>query len=264
MPEWLLRKDNYIPSTQRNTFIKKSILSILKMLTKIKYNSVYDKDRFAVNTITKLITAILLVILVSISRSFEFLLIVDVFLLLIISLLKVGEIKHIFKMAVVVTIFSLIILMPSILMGNINNSIMIVIKTITTVTVVNITSSISQWNDITKTLKLFFIPDIFILVLDITIRYIVIFGEFSLNMLYALSLRSVGKNKNKSTSASGIIGTMFIKSKEMAEDMYGAMECRGFTGEYKLHSKYNFRLNDALCIIINIGFIASYFYFVRL
>ncbi|MCJ7690687.1 MAG: energy-coupling factor transporter transmembrane protein EcfT, partial [Clostridiaceae bacterium] len=76
--------------------------------------------------------------------------------------------------------------------------------------------------------------------------------------------RSVGKNKNKSTSASGIIGTMFIKSKEMAEDMYGAMECRGFTGEYKLHNKYKFRLNDALCIIIDIGFISSYFYFVRL
>jgi cobalt/nickel transport system permease protein len=234
------------------------------MLTKFKYNSVYEGDRFAVNTITKLMSAILLVIMVSVSRSFEFLLIVDVYILLIISLLRVGEIKHIFKMAVVVTIFSLVILLPSILMGNINNSIMIIIKTITTVTVVNITSSISQWNDITKTLKMFFIPDIFILVLDITIRYIVIFGEFSLNMLYALSLRSVGKNKNKSTSASGIIGTMFIKSKEMAEDMYGAMECRGFTGDYKLHNKYKFRLNDVLCIIINIGFIVSYFYFVRL
>ncbi|MCJ7687993.1 MAG: energy-coupling factor transporter transmembrane protein EcfT [Clostridiaceae bacterium] len=264
MPEWMLKKDNYVPATEKNTFIKKSILSILKMLTKFKYNSVYEGDRFAVNTITKLMSAILLVIMVSVSRSFEFLLIVDVYLLLIISLLRAGEIKHIFKMAVVVTIFSLVILLPSILMGNINNSIMIVIKTITTVTVVNITSSISQWNDITKTLKILFIPDIFILVLDITIRYIVIFGEFSLNMLYALSLRSVGKNKSKSTSASGIIGTMFIKSKEMAEDMYGAMECRGFTGEYKLHNKYKFRLNDVLCIIINIGFIASYFYFVRL
>ena len=53
----------------------------------------------------------------------------------------------------------------------------------------------------------------FIFVFDITIKYIVIFGEFSLNMLYALKLRSVGKSKNKSTSLSGIIGTTVYKIK---------------------------------------------------
>ena len=31
----------------------------------------------------------------------------------------------------------------------------------------------------------------------------------------------------------GIAGTLFLKSKEMAEEMYAAMECRGFTGEYR-------------------------------
>lgn len=263
MPEWLLKKDDYIPSKEKNTFINKSILSILKMLTKFKYNAKHKSSRFGINTITKFISAIILIILVALSRNFGFILMVDVYLLLIISMLKAEEIVHIIKLAVVITIFTSIIIMPSLFMGNINNSILIVIKTLTTVTVVNITSAITQWNDITKTLKLFFIPDIFILVLDITIKYIVIFGEFSLNMLYALKLRSVGKNKNKTTSLSGIIGTMFIKSKEMAEEMYGAMECRGFTGEYKLHSKYKFRLNDIACFIINIGFIASYFYFVR-
>lgn len=263
MPEWLLKKDDYVTTMEKNNFINKSILSILKMLTKFKYNAKYKSNRFGINTITKFISALLLIILVALSRNFHFIIIIDVYLLFIISLLKAEEIKHIIKMAIVVTIFTLIILLPSFLMGNTNNSILIAIKTLTTVTVVNITSTITQWNDITKALKVFFVPDIFILVLDITIKYIVIFGEFSLNMLYALKLRSVGKNKNKSTSLSGIMGTMFIKSKEMAEEMYGAMECRGFTGEYKLHSKYKFRLNDMLCITINIGFIASYFYFVR-
>lgn len=262
MPEWLLKKDDYVPSTEKNTFINKSILSILKMLAKFKYSTEYKPNRFGVNTITKLMSAILLIIFVSLSRSYSFLMIIDVYLLLIISTLKVKEIVHIIKMAVVVTIFTIIILLPSIYMGNQNNSVLLVIKALTTITVVNIISSISKWNDITKTLKVFFIPDIFILVLDITIKYIVIFGDFSINMLYALKLRSVGKNKNKSNSVSGIIGTMFIKSKEMAEEMYGAMECRGFTGEYKSHSKYKFRLNDMLCIIIDIGFIASYFYLV--
>ena len=190
MPEWLLKKDDYVPTTEKNTFIDKSILSILKMLTKFKYNAKHKSNRFGINTITKFISALLLIILVALSRSFSFIIIIDVYLLLIISLLKAEEIVHIIKLAVVVTIFTLIILLPSFLMGNTNNSILIVIKTLTTVTAVNITSSITQWNDLTKTLKLLFIPDIFILVLDITIKYIVIFGEFSLNMLYALKLRS--------------------------------------------------------------------------
>ena len=197
MPEWLLKKDNYVPLEEKNTFINKSILTILKMLSKFKYGSKFESNRFKINAITKLISAIILIILVSLSRSFAFLIIIDVYLLLIISVLTSKEINHIIKMAVVVSFFTLIVLLPSILMGNQNNSILIVIKTITTITVVNITSSISKWDEITKTLKLFFIPDIFILVLDITIKYIIIFGEFSLNMLYALKLRSVGKNKNK-------------------------------------------------------------------
>ena len=31
---------------------------------------------------------------------------------------------------------------------------------------------------------------------------------------------------------------MFMTSKEMAEDMYAAMECRGFTGQYRVHNKF--------------------------
>jgi cobalt/nickel transport system permease protein len=141
---------------------------------------------------------------------------------------------------------------------------LIVFKVLETVTLVSITSCTTRWNDITSALKIFFIPDIFIMVMDMTMKYIIIFGEFSINMLYSLRLRSVGKNNKKHTSLSGIIGTMFLKSKEMAEEMYGAMECRGFIGEYKINKKFRFRFNDALCIFITVLFIFGYFYFDRL
>ena len=48
-------------------------------------------------------------------------------------------------------------------------------------------------------------------------------GEFTLEMLYALKLRSVGKNRNKYGSLGGIAGTLFVKSREMSEEMSGAM-----------------------------------------
>lgn len=141
---------------------------------------------------------------------------------------------------------------------------MLALKILASVASINILAFTTQWNDLTGALKAFRIPDMFIFVLDITIKYILVLGEFSLNMVYALKLRSVGKSMDKSTSLSGIVGTMFIVSKEMAEGMYGAMECRGFTGAYKVYKNFKFKLADYICIMFNIIFILTYFYFDRL
>ena len=83
-------------------------------------------------------------------------------------------------------------------------------------------------------------------------------GEFSLNMLYALKLRSVGKNSKKYNSLSGIAGTMFIKSKEMAEEMYAAMECRGFTGEYAYKKVSSLSPADYIYIVMNLLIITTF------
>jgi len=89
-------------------------------------------------------------------------------------------------------------------------------------------------------------------------------GEFSLEMLYALKLRSVGKNRKKYTSLGGVGGTLFIKSREMSEEMYSAMECRGFTGEYHIYDKFKFRLADLIYVLINAGIVYTFIYFQRL
>ena len=63
-------------------------------------------------------------------------------------------------------------------------------------------------------------------------------------MLYALKLRSVGRNDGKTASLAAVAGTMFLKSKEMAEEMYSAMECRGFTGTYRAADRLRWRAGD--------------------
>ena len=54
---------------------------------------------------------------------------------------------------------------------------------------------------------------------------------------------------------------MFIKSTEMAEDMYAAMECRGFTGEYNTSRKMRFTIADLLYTAANVLMITIFFYF---
>ena len=77
-------------------------------------------------------------------------------------------------------VFTFIILFPAVFWGNSYSSIMITSKVFATVTAVNMLSHSTRWNSITGALKRFFVPDIFILVLDITIKYIVMLGNFHL------------------------------------------------------------------------------------
>ena len=155
-------------------------------------------------------------------------------------------------------------LLPSLFIGSRNSSTLMTVKVFATVAVLNILTRTTRWNDITGALRFFHAPDLFILVLDITIKYIMMLGEYALSMLYSLKMKSVGKNRRKYTSLSGIAGTMFIKSREMAEDMYSAMECRGFTGEYRSHRSLRLGLSDYGFILANTGIAIAFIYIERI
>lgn len=264
MPEWLLKKDNYVPPKDKDAFIDKSIISIFGVLTRFIRQTEYKVGKFQVNALIKLISALVLIIFVSLTKSFAFVLVISVFMLVLINFFSIDVIKYILKVSLSVAIFTLIIFLPAIFLGYGNNALMIALKIFVSAASVNMLAFTTRWNELTCALKMFKVPDMFVFVLDITIKYILILGEFSLNMIYALRLRSIGKSKNKSIALSGIIGTMFIKSKEMSEETYSAMECRGFTGEYKVYKKFKLSLPDYICIILNVIFIAAYFYFERL
>ena len=263
MPEWLSKSENYIPQSDKDTFVNKSILSLLGIISRIKAQDVTNNGKYKVNVNLNVVFTFVLIVLLSISRSFIFVIIIDVYLLLILSTRQAENIIKILKVSLGMAFFTFIVMLPAVFWGSGFSCIMITSKTFATITAVSMLSDSTRWGSITSALKRFFVPDIFTLVLDITIKYIVMLGEFSLNMLYALKLRSVGKNKSKYASLSGVVGTMFIKSKEMAEDMYNAMECRGFTGEYHVYSKSKFTILDYSYIIMNAGLIFIFWYFER-
>lgn len=264
MPEWLLKKDDYSPEKGNNAFINKSIISLLTILNKFRVQADNKQSKFKLNAAIKLISTLILIIFTSLSKNTYYIFIVDVVLLIIINFLSIKDIKHILKVNLVVLLFTFIVLLPAIFIGYGNNSAVIILKVLTSITSANILAITTNWSDLINALKLFHMPDIFIFVLDITIKYIITLGEFSLNMLYALKVRSVGRSDKKSKALSGIVGTMFIKSKEMAEDMHMAMECRGFTGEYKIYTKFKFSLYDFIFVAIDLTLVLIYFYFDRL
>ena len=197
MPDWLFKDEEYTPPSDKDVFINKSILSILSVLSRIRTQSGYKTDTFRVHAAFKVAFTFLLVVLLSLSTNFTFIFIIDVYLLVILSFMDGKEILKVLGTSLLMAMFTFIILIPALLWGNTYTTIMMTSKVFSTVMAVNIVSHSTRWNAITGAFKRFFVPDVFILVLDITIKYIVMLGDFSLNMLYALKLRSVGRNKSK-------------------------------------------------------------------
>jgi cobalt/nickel transport system permease protein len=248
LPQWLAGAENYNPAGDKDAFIDKSILSVFSVLSRIRAQGAFHEPRVQAHAEYKLVFTLLLVVVLSVSHSFAFVLVVVVGLLCRLCLLPAGEIAKVLKSSLAAVLFTAIVLLPAGFMGNWYSITMITPKVFASVTAIAILSNGTRWHNITGALKFFFLPDLFIFVLDIAIKYILLLGEFALNMLYALKLRSVGRNSGKHTALSGVAGTMFLRSREMAEEMHSAMECRGFTGEYKRPAKLAFSGIDALVL----------------
>ncbi len=267
IPEWIRREETRNPPIGRDAFINKSIVSILSVISKIKAQDTVKPSKYKVNTSLRVIFTFALIILISISRNFSFVAFVTVYLLITLSMLEAKQIISILKISSIMTFFTFVVLLPAAAWGNSYSLVMITSKVFATITAVNIISHSAKWNEITNTFKKMFVPDLFILILDMTIKYIFLLGELALNMLYALKLRSLGINKSKYTSLAGIGGTIFMKSAEMAEEMYSAMKCRGYTGEYGEYNvvtnKYRLTAVDAIYIFTNITIAFVFIYLAR-
>lgn len=237
IPNWLMTKEDYSPSKDNDNFIDKSTLCILRVLSKIKTQNTYN-EKYPETVSLRLIFILLLITLTSCSKNLYFVLFILAGILIRLCFMNGNNIMKIFKLQICTLLISVLILSPSaILMHNFNACFFILIKIYASTTLMMIFSISTQWNSLSSSLKKFKIPDTFIFIFDTTLKYIVLLGNLSLDMLTALKLRSVGVNHHKQKSMSSIAGTTFIKSTEMAEDMFSAMACRGFTGEYKITSK---------------------------
>lgn len=264
MPEWLLNEDKYVYRKDKDAFIRHSIIAILSVLSRIKMQTEYEYSKFRISPLIKFSSVLIIIFLNSLTRSFIFILIISAALFIILNFLKVDKIKYVIKSAMIVTIFTFVMLLPSAFVGYSKNIIIITLKVLNSVIIANIFACTTKWDHFISSLKLFHVPDIFIFILDTTLKYINVLGEYSLDMFYAIKLKSVGYSGNKKASIFGVIGTTAIKSKEIALEMNDAMECRGFTGKYKVN--YNSKLGfvDYIYIILDIIIIFTYLYFERM
>lgn len=234
MPEWMKTEDQYDPPSGGHRFLLKTIRSLGRILSRLRMQTGQEKGK-RIPALPKFLILLAMIISISVVQNRLVLLGFAAFFFLLLCLLPAKTLAGVLKSALVAAAFALIIMLPQIIFhpdGRLNQYI-VVAKVFVCVGLVNIFNHTTQWNHITKALRTLHIPGVFIFILDITLKYLVLLGSLIEGLLTACSLRSVGKNKKKYQSVGGVMGVTFVRSTEMSQQMYEAMQCRGFTDDYK-------------------------------
>ena len=92
--------------------------------------------------------------------------------------------------------------------------------------------SVTPLSEIIKSFRRLRTPDIFVIVFEMTYRYIGVLFEEAYSMYTAYSLRNVNVKGIEIKDMGGFTGQLLIRSVDRADRVYNAMKCRG----YALHS----------------------------
>jgi cobalt/nickel transport system permease protein len=104
----------------------------------------------------------------------------------------------------------------------------------------------TRWATLLKALRVLRVPQAFVLILGMTYRYIYVLLHAANNMFLARQSRVVGRvsaaDDRRWLTAS--MGTLFAKSYELSDQVYLAMQSRGFRGEAQVMDALVWRGSD--------------------
>ena len=108
----------------------------------------------------------------------------------------------------------------------------------------------TPWADLLKSLRAIGVPQVFVLVLSMTYRYIFLFLHTVNGIFLARKSRLVARTSGAEQRRwlSGTMGSLMSRSFKMSDDVYTAMLARGFGGEMRAYSAYRMRTADWLAL----------------
>lgn len=125
-------------------------------------------------------------------------------------------------------------------------------------TAVIILSSTTPFPRLLQALRSLRFPQIFIVLLGFTYRYIFVLVDEAMRMKRARDSRMFGGRWLWHAGVVGnMIGTLFLRSFERGERVFAAMLSRGFNGSYALPNKYRIRSLDLIFVSLFIAFTSA-------
>jgi len=250
VPTWLLQPEMYSPPHDRERFLRANRRKLAGILSNLKLQrgglgsdclaSPLDRLLARVNPAFRLLGLIATIVCVSISGNMLFAWTAFAVFLVMLALKPAALIVDILEPCFAACLFTALIMLPAAFFGQSSALVRVTLKVLISVGLVLQLSRGVAHNEFVAGLAAYHIPGIVIFILDMALKYIVLLGDVASGALEALMLRSVGRNDDKSGASSGIMGVTFLKAHDYADEMYEAMECRGFTGEYAVAARRRF------------------------
>jgi cobalt/nickel transport system permease protein len=108
----------------------------------------------------------------------------------------------------------------------------------------------TPWADVLKSLRALKVPQVFVLVLSMTYRYIFLFLHTANGILLARKSRVVGRTSGSEQRRwiTGTMGNLMSRAFKMSNDVYAAMLARGFGGEIRTFTTYRVRSSDWIAL----------------
>lgn len=244
IPSWLLEPEHYEPARDRDGFIGKSMLSITGVLASFRLDD-GRANRFSPSAPAKLIVGLGIILLASLSRNYFFVLVLLAALLVRACVLPARALKRVAAVSAGAAGLTFLIMLPAVFIGQSQSALLVATKVLVSVGCALTVAQTTPYNELTAALRVFHVPNLFILTIDLALKNIVRLGDIALEVLTALRLRSVGRSRDKRSSIGGVGGVVFLKTNEAAQTTYDAMCCRGFGGDYPTPPARPWRAVDA-------------------
>ena len=108
----------------------------------------------------------------------------------------------------------------------------------------------TPWADLLKSLRPIRTPQIFVLILSMTYRYIFLFLHTINGIFLARKSRLVARTRGAEQRRwiGGTMGSLMSRSFKMSNDVYAAMLARGFTGEMRTYTTFAMTPRDWLLL----------------
>ena len=151
------------------------------------------------------------------------------------SLRRAEAIAHVMGTVLLAVGAAAVFMLPAVFFGSPGSFGTVTMKVFESVLVLSMLGEDVPWKEMTAAMGKLRLPAVFVMTLDMTVRFLYLLGNFSNSVLEAVTLRQVGGKDWKSAGTGGILGNTFLKAQEMSKGTGEAMMCRCWDGEYTGH-----------------------------
>lgn len=204
-------------------------LEMMKLLARLLKSEREQKER-EYGAAGCLVLAISTVLLCALSGNAVFPVSVIAAELFRLSMRKPETIAHVLGNVLLATAAAAVFMLPAVFFGSPGSFGIVTMKVFESVLVLTMLNEDVSWKNMTAAMRRFHMPGVFVLTLDMTVRFLYLLGSFSNSVLEAVTLRRVGDQNWKNAGTGGILGNTFLKAQEMSQGTGEAMLCRCFDG----------------------------------